>query len=121
MRGGIGLGLAGLAAGALALGLDPAATARWLDPDATARHAAIAQGVDILIPGGGIPMLLFSQLHEHTVDGAPVVNGIPIVVKMAEMAVKLRRLTGLHVARTSDFIQPPPEIIEEFLSNPKGL
>lgn len=81
----------------------------------------VADGVDVLIPGGGIPMLLFSQLHEHAVDGAPVVNGIPIVVKMAETAVKLRRLTGLHVSRTSDFIQPPPEIIEEFLTNPKGL
>ena len=81
----------------------------------------VAQGVDILIPGGGIPMLLFAQLHQHVVDGAPVVNGIPIAVKMAEMAVKLRRLTGLHVSRTSDYIQPPPEIIEEFLTNPKGL
>ena len=81
----------------------------------------VARGVDVLIPGGGIPMLLFAREHRHTVDGAPVINGIPIVLKMAEMAVKLRRLTGLHVSRTSDFVQPPPEIIEEFLTHPKGL
>jgi allantoin racemase len=64
---------------------------------------------------------LFSAIREHVVDGAPVINGIPIVVKMAEMAVKLRRLVGLGVSRVSDYIQPPKEILEEFLSHPKGL
>jgi Asp/Glu/hydantoin racemase len=81
----------------------------------------VAGGVDVLLPGGGIPMLLFSRVHNHNVDGAPVINGIPIVVKMAEMAVRLKRLTGLGVSRTADFVKPPPEIIEEFLTHPKGL
>ena len=80
-----------------------------------------ASGVDVLIPGGGIPMLLFSAIREHVVDGAPVINGIPIVVKMAELAVKLRRLAGVGVSRVSDYIQPPKEILEEFLTHPKGL
>jgi Asp/Glu/hydantoin racemase len=81
----------------------------------------VRDGVDVLIPGGGIPMLLFSQLHAHRVEGAPVINGIPIVVKLTEMAVKLRRLTGLGVSRTSDYFMPPAEIIEEFMTHPKGL
>ena len=81
----------------------------------------VANGVDVLLPGGGIPMLLFSDIIGHNVDGAPVINGIPIVVKAAEMAVKLRRLTGLGPSRVSDFAKPPPEIIAEFLNNPKGL
>ena len=81
----------------------------------------IAQGVDVLIPGGGIPMLLFSDIQNHTINGAPVVNGIPIAVKMAEMAVKLRRMSGLNTSRVSDFFQPPVEILEEFMANPKGL
>jgi len=50
-----------------------------------------------------------------------VINGIPIAVKSAELAVKLKRLTGLGVSRVGDFIKPPPEIIEEFLCHPKGL
>jgi hypothetical protein len=66
-------------------------------------------------------MLLFSAIKGHVVDGAPVINGIPIAVKMAELAVKLKRLTGLGVSRVSDFFQPPPEVIEEFLCHPKGL
>ncbi len=81
----------------------------------------IAQGVDVIIPGGGIPMLLFSAVHGHVIAGAPVVNGIPVVVKMAEMAVKLRRMTGLGTSRVSDFFKPPPEILEEFMAHPKGL
>ena len=81
----------------------------------------VAGGCEVLIPGGGIPMLLFSALHEHAVDGAPVINGIPIAVKMAELAVKLRRLAGLGVSRVAEFVQPPPEIIEEFMTHPKGL
>jgi allantoin racemase len=59
----------------------------------------VAQGVEVLIPGGGIP----------------------IVVKATETAVKLRRLTGLGVSRTSDYVKPPPHVIEEFLTHPKGL
>ena len=81
----------------------------------------VEQGVDVLIPGGGIPMLLFSDVHNHNVDGAPVINGISILVKMTEMAVKLKRLTGLSVSRTNDFAMPETELVEEFMTNPKGL
>jgi Asp/Glu/hydantoin racemase len=81
----------------------------------------VKAGCDVLIPGGGIPMLLFSALRGHAVDGAPVINGIPIVLKAAETAVKLRRLAGLGPSRVADFMKPPPEIIAEFMENPKGL
>ena len=81
----------------------------------------VANGVDVIIPGGGIPMLLFSKISNHNVDGASVINGIPILIKMTEMAIKLNRLTGLSVSRTNDFGKPPVEIIESFLNNPKGL
>jgi Asp/Glu/hydantoin racemase len=81
----------------------------------------VDDNVDVLIPGGGIPMLLFSQIQQHAVNGAPVINGIPIVVKMAELAVKLKRTTGLSVSRVSDFMKPPEDVIEEFMTHPRGL
>ena len=37
------------------------------------------------------------------------------------MFVELRRLNGLGVSRVSDYVKPPPEIIEEFLTHPKEL
>lgn len=81
----------------------------------------VDQGVEVLIPGGGIPMLLFSQLIEHRVGEAPVINGIPITVKAAETAVKLKRQNGLSVSRVAEYVKAPDEIIEEFMSHPKGL
>jgi allantoin racemase len=81
----------------------------------------VDQGVDVLILGGGIPMLLFRQIRDHRVGAAPVINGIPIVVKMAEMAVKLRDLSGLGGSRVSDYAKAPEHVIEEFLTHPKGL
>jgi Asp/Glu/hydantoin racemase len=60
------------------------------------RQAApmIEAGVNVLIPGEGLPMLQFSQTDKHNVGRAPVLSGIPIIVKMAEMAAELKRLTG---------------------------
>ena len=81
----------------------------------------VEDGVDVLIPAGGIPMLLFSRIKDHRVGAAPVINGIPIAVKMAEMAVRLRALTGLGVSRVSDYVKPPDTVIEEFMTHPKGL
>ena len=84
-------------------------------------RALVEAGCDILIPAGGIPMLAFSGIKDHRVGHAPVINGIPIVVKMAEMAVKLRQMTGLGVSRVSDYVKAPDHVIEEFLTHPKGL
>ncbi|SFE28061.1 aspartate/glutamate racemase family protein [Roseivivax sediminis] len=78
----------------------------------------IGRGTDVLIPGGGIPMLLFSQVHAHRIEGLPVLNGIPVAVKAAESAVELKREFGLSVSRTGDFLQPPREVIDEFLEHP---
>ena len=78
-------------------------------------------GAETLIPAGGIPMLLFSALQSHRVGDAPVINGIPIVLKQAEAAVRLKRLTGLSVSRAGEFARAPDHVIEEFLTHPKGL
>ena len=66
-------------------------------------------------------MLLFAGTHNHQIDGAPVLNGISLVVKMAEMAVDLQRLSGQTVSRRGDFSKVPEHVIEEFLTHPKGL
>lgn len=81
----------------------------------------VENGVELILPGGGIPMLLFSGEHEFKIDGAPVVNGIEIVIKMAEIATQMQRASGLGVSRAGEYVQPPPEIIEEFLTHPRRL
>jgi len=65
-----------------------------------AGKAVVEQGVGVLIPGGGIPhACCFSQLNDPASMARGQSHGIPIVVKDAELAVRLRELTGLgHTA-----------------------
>ena len=74
-------------------------------------------GADVIVPTGGIPMMLFGREPDANVDGAPIVNGVTVVIKAAEMVVKLKRL-GVSVASRipqSGFALPSAQTLEEFL------
>ena len=75
----------------------------------------VESGVDALIPAGGLPMLLLAREKGFTVDGVPVLNGITITTKMAELAVKLKRLDGTGVSRRSNFVKPTELALNQFL------
>jgi allantoin racemase len=79
----------------------------------------IDAGADIIVPTGGIPMMLFGDDPSANVDGAPILNGVTVVIKAAEMAVKLKRLGLPSVSRhpQSGFALPSPQALEEFLSH----
>jgi hypothetical protein len=68
-------------------------------------------GADVIVPAGGLPMMLFSGEF----DGAPVVNGVTLVAKTAEMAIKLRKQGMFKVSRRSNFVKPPEKALKEFL------
>jgi hypothetical protein len=72
-------------------------------------------GAEVILPAGGLPMLLFGREHGFAVDGAPVLSGIPVAAKAAEMAVALHRLTGAAVSRRGAYAKAPPAAIEEFI------
>jgi Asp/Glu/hydantoin racemase len=68
-------------------------------------------GADVIVPAGGLPMMLFSG----ELDGAPVVNGITVIAKSAELAIKLRQHGSGKVSRRSNFVRPPEKALKEFL------
>ncbi|HEX6155151.1 MAG TPA: aspartate/glutamate racemase family protein [Burkholderiales bacterium] len=68
-------------------------------------------GADVIVPAGGLPMMLFSGEF----DGVPVLNGITLIAKSAELAVKLRKLGMSKVSRRSNFASPPDKALREFL------
>lgn len=79
----------------------------------------IDAGADIIVPTGGIPMMLFGNDPGANVDGAPILNGVTVVIKAAEMAVKLKRL-GFPIASRhpqSGFALPSPQALQEYLSH----
>ena len=72
------------------------------------------KGADVLIPAGGLPMLLLSREPGFTIDGAPVMNGINVLVKTAEAAVRMKRIDGLGVSRRSNYAHPTDAAMAEF-------
>ena len=77
----------------------------------------IDDGADVIVPTGGITMMMFGQEPDANVDGAPIVNGVTVVVKAVEMAIKLREL-GVSVASRhpqSGLVLPSAQTLDEFL------
>ncbi len=77
----------------------------------------VRAGAEVLIPAGGLPMLLFARERPFTIDDALVLSGIPVVAKAAEMALSLHRLTGSVVSRRGTYAKAPPAAIEEYLGS----
>ena len=73
-------------------------------------------GAEVIIGGGGIPMLLFGRVHGHRIGEVPVLDGLPVAVMEAEKAVRLNALNGLAVSRAGDYVRAPAHIVEEFIS-----
>ena len=80
-------------------------------------HILLEAGADVIVPSGGLPMLLFGGEHGAQIDGAPILNGLAIVAKAAETAVKLKELTGIAVSRRSNYAKAPEKSLNEFLEH----
>src|SRR5437660_12010514 len=73
-------------------------------------------GADVIVPAGGLPMMLFGSERGANIDGAPIVNGVTLIAKMAELAVRMREQSGMFaVSRRSNFVKPPEKALKEFL------
>jgi allantoin racemase len=73
-------------------------------------------GADVIVPAGGLPMMLYGSQHGANLDGAPIVNGITLIAKAAETAIKLRRAAGMFaVSRRSNYARPPEKALKEFI------
>jgi allantoin racemase len=75
----------------------------------------VAAGAEVIIPAGGLPMLLFARECPFVIDGAVVLNGIAVVAKATEMALELRRLTGSVVSRRGTYAKASAACVEEYL------
>jgi allantoin racemase len=72
-------------------------------------------GAEVILPAGGLPMLLFARECPFVVDGALVLNGIAVSVKAAEMALALRHLTGAVVSRRGTYAKASSACVDEYL------
>src|SRR5436190_5002066 len=77
----------------------------------------VAGGAEVIIPAGGLPMLLFARECPFVIDGALVLNGIAVAAKAAEMALGLKRLTGTVVSRRGTYAKASAACVEEYLGS----
>lgn len=77
----------------------------------------VDDGMEVIIPAGGLPALLFSRLKTFRVGQATVLNCIAVLAKMTETAVKLHRLDGTGTSRAATFQKPSAKALQEFLDS----
>jgi Asp/Glu/hydantoin racemase len=79
----------------------------------------VEQGAEVIIPAGGLPMMLFANERPFLIDGAPVLPGIAVVAKAAEMALALKDIGGVSISRRGTYAKAPQASIDEFLTRLK--
>jgi hypothetical protein len=77
----------------------------------------VVAGAEVIIPAGGLPMLLFARERPFIIDGALVLNGIAVAVKATEMALELHNLMGSVVSRRGTYAKASVACVEEYLSS----
>jgi allantoin racemase len=80
-----------------------------------------AAGAEVLIPAGGLPALLLGTRPAYAVDGAVVLNANAIAAKQAEVAVKLRAISGTEPCRTGTFKRASAEAVDEFVTLARAM
>lgn len=75
----------------------------------------VRDGAEVVVPAGGVAMALLADQDVNSAgQGAPILNGITALVKMAEMSVKMNRLMdGEFVSKRLAYAPPSSEQIAE--------
>ena len=84
-----------------------------VDQFTAAARRGIARGAEVVIPAGGIVMSILAKSEVHAVDNAPVVNGVIGLLKVAEMAVQIRQLTGYFTSKTMMYASPTGNLLRD--------
>ena len=86
--------------------------------DAAARRA-VAAGAEVIIPCGSHAVLQARRALRE-IDGALIMDGLAVLIKMAETAVKLHRIMGTVVSRKLLY-QAPSETVRESAMRDYGI
>lgn len=87
---------------------DPKAAKRIAAKYAKAVKALLARDIEVVIPAGGLPSLLFGSELRMSAGDAVVMDCLSVAVKAAESAVQLARFNGLNTSRALTFRLPLP-------------
>lgn len=89
--------------------LDPAAHERVMNEFDAAARRAVAAGAEVIIPCGSHAVLQ-SRRALREIEGALVMDGLTVLIKQAETAVKLQQIMGTVVSRKLLYQAPSAEV-----------
>ena len=92
--------------------VDPALRAKVVGDFMAAARRLLAKGAEVIVPAGGDVIVFLAEDGTFEIDRAPIVNGIVELVKMGELAVRLRRYTGRFTSKRFGFAPPSGEYLE---------
>jgi Asp/Glu/hydantoin racemase len=90
--------------------IDPAAHQRIMTEFDQAAQRAVAKGAEVLIPCGSHAVLQ-ARRGLREIDGALIVDGLAMLMKMAETMVKLQKIMGTVVSRKMLYQMPGAEVL----------
>ena len=99
--------------------IDPAAHQRVMDEFDSAARRAVAAGAEVIIPCGSHAVLQ-ARRGLREIDGALIIDGLGILLKMAETAVRIQQLMGTFVSRKMLY-QAPGAIVRERAKHDYGI
>ncbi len=92
---------------------DDAARERIVNQFKETARRALDKGAEVLIPAGGSLMGTLLKAGVCEIDRAPVLNGIAALIKMGEMAVGMRRLTGTFTSKRLMYAPPSGKLLAD--------
>jgi allantoin racemase len=72
----------------------------------------LEKGAEVIIPAGGDVIVLLADAGIYEVGRAPILNGIVELVKMGELAVKLKQKTGRFTSKRGVYAAPTGDFLE---------
>jgi allantoin racemase len=81
--------------------------------------ALVQAGVEVVLPAGGLPALLFGAEVKASAAPALLLDSISVAIKAAEMAVDLKRFNGTGASRALAFAPPSDAALEAIGARPR--
>jgi Asp/Glu/hydantoin racemase len=119
---------------------DPALRARMFEAFVREAQLLVDDGIEVVVPAGGLPMVLFAkELAESGIGsgnpgstggsavtslrsgaalmkGATLMNGLPVAIEAAQSAVRLRRRFGINTSRAGTYALANKQTLDELMA-----
>ena len=99
--------------------IDASARERVMEEFDRAARRAVGAGAEVIIPCGSHAVLQ-AQRGLREIDGALIMDGLAVLIKMTEMAIKTQKIMGTFVSRKLLY-QTPGEAIRERAKKDYGI